>query len=472
MMRRTKIVCTIGPACSSEECIRNLIKAGMNVARLNFSHGTQEEHAEKIERIRSISESLCVPVGILQDLSGPKIRLGKVANKSVQLANGQMFTFTTREIDGDENEITLPYPEFVEQVKRGSTIFVDDARLQFRVISKTDTDIVTRVVIGGELSSRKGVSVPGARLSAAPLTPKDISDLEFGLKHGVDWVAVSFVRTPQDRKAADDVMSRVGIHRPLIAKIERPEAVSQIDDIINSFDGIMVARGDLGIELPIYDVPIIQKSIIQKCNAAGKPVITATQMLDSMINNPRPTRAEATDVANAILDGTDATMLSGETAAGDFPVESVKMMARIAHRAERSISYAANLRDRTAMHAKSVTEAIGQASAELAADLKVAAVVTCTATGTTARLVSKYRPSSLIVAAVSKLEAVGQLTLSWGVMPIPVPESKSTDELISVAVRSARKCGYVRPGDTVVVTAGVPVGLPGNTSLIRVMSVE
>lgn len=471
-MRKTKIVCTIGPACSSEECVKNLIKAGMNVARLNFSHGTQEEHAERIEMIRSLSASLGQPVGILQDLSGPKIRLGKIAGKSVHLANGRSFTFTTREVDGDENEVTLPYPEFVEQVKKGSTIFVDDARLQFRVISKTDTDIATRVVIGGELSSKKGVSVPGTRLCAAPLTGKDISDLEFGLRHGVDWVAISFVRTPNDRAAADDVMSRVGIKRPLIAKIERPEAVSAIDEIINAFDGIMVARGDLGIELPIYDVPIIQKSIIRKCNAAGKPVITATQMLDSMISNPRPTRAEASDVANAILDGTDATMLSGETAAGDYPVESVKMMARIALRAERSISYTAELRERTSMPARSVTEAIGQASAELAADLKVAAVVTCTATGTTARLVSKYRPPSLVVAAVSRPDAVGQLTLSWGVMPLSVPASDSTDDLISVAVRSARKAGYVRPGDTVVVTAGVPVGVPGNTSLIRVMSVE
>ncbi|MEN6519717.1 MAG: pyruvate kinase [Armatimonadota bacterium] len=471
-MRKTKIVCTIGPACSSEECVKNLIKAGMNVARLNFSHGTQEEHAERIEMIRSLSASLGQPVGILQDLSGPKIRLGMIAAKCVNLVEGRKFVFTTREVAGSEKEVTLPYPEFVEQVKKGSTIFVDDARLQFRVISKTDTDIVTKVVIGGELSSRKGVSVPGTRLCAAPLTEKDISDLEFGLKHGVDWVAVSFVRTPNDRAAADEVMKRVGIKRPLIAKIERPEAVAAIDEIIDAFDGIMVARGDLGIELAIYDVPIIQKSIIKKCNAAGKPVITATQMLDSMISNPRPTRAEASDVANAILDGTDATMLSGETAAGDYPVESVRMMARIARRAERSISYTEELRERTAMPARSVTEAIGQASAELAADLKVAAVVTCTATGTTARLVSKYRPSSLIVAAVSRPEAVGQLTLSWGVLPLPVPASNSTDDLIYVAVRSARKAGYVRPGDTVVVTAGVPVGVPGNTSLIRVISVE
>ncbi|MEN6372761.1 MAG: pyruvate kinase [Armatimonadota bacterium] len=471
-MRKTKIVCTIGPACSSEECLKNLIKAGMNVARLNFSHGTQEEHAERIEMIRSLSASLGQPVGILQDLSGPKIRLGKIAAKSVNMVEGRKFVFTTHEVEGNEKEVTLPYPEFVEQVKKGSTIFVDDARLQFRVISKTDTDIVTRVVIGGELSSRKGVSVPGTRLCAAALTEKDISDLEFGLKHGVDWVAVSFVRTPNDRAAADEVMSRVGIKRPLIAKIERPEAVAAIDEIIDAFDGIMVARGDLGIELAIYDVPIIQKSIIKKCNAAGKPVITATQMLDSMISNPRPTRAEASDVANAILDGTDATMLSGETAAGDYPVESVRMMARIARRAERSISYTEELRERTAMPARSVTEAIGQASAELAADLKVAAVVTCTATGTTARLVSKYRTSSLIVAAVSRPEAVGQLTLSWGVMPLSVPASDSTDDLIYVAVRSARKAGVVRPGDTVVVTAGVPVGVPGNTSLIRVISVE
>jgi len=444
----------------------------MNVARLNFSHGTHEEHAERIKTIRNLASILNQPVGILQDLSGPKIRLGKIETGSVMLRADDTFVFTTRNVPGNEHEVTLPYPEFVEQVKKGSTIFVDDARLQFRVVSKTDTDIVTKVVIGGELGSKKGVSVPGASISASPATEKDIKDLEFGLKQGVDMVAISFVRSASDRKPFDEVMKRVGVHRPLIAKIERPEAVAAIDEVISAFDGIMVARGDLGIELPIYDVPIIQKSIIRKCNLAGKPVITATQMLDSMINNPRPTRAEATDVANAILDGTDATMLSGETAAGDYPIESVKVMAKIAARTEKSIRYTSRLNERTDWPAKSVTEAIGQASAELAADLKVAAVITCTATGTTARLVSKYRPPALIVAAVSRPEAVGQLTLSWGVAPIPVPETNSTDELIRVAVRSAKDAGFLKTGDTVVVTAGVPVGLPGNTSLIRVLTVN
>lgn len=443
----------------------------MNVARLNFSHGTHEDHAKNIATIRQIASKLGQPIGLLQDLSGPKIRLGKIASGSVTLNHGRTFTFTTREVPGDANEVTLPYPEFVEQVKKGSTIFVDDARLEFRVMSKTNTDIVTRVVIGGELSSRKGVSVPGTKLAAASTTDKDIADLEFGLRQGIDWIAMSFVRSAQDRKPLDEVMNRLGIHRPIIAKIERPEAVAAIDEIIKAFDGIMVARGDLGIELPIYDVPVIQKTIIRKCNAAGKPVITATQMLDSMIHNARPTRAEATDVANAILDGTDATMLSGETAAGEFPIQSVKTMARIAGRIEKSQLGKCLDRGKTGWSVQSVTDAIGQASVELAADLKVAAVITCTATGTTARLVSKYRPRSPVVAAVSRPEAVGQLTLSWGVMPISVPETESTDELIDTAVNSAKNAGFVKTGDTVVVTAGVPVGLPGNTSLIRVMSV-
>lgn len=448
-----------------------MIKAGMNVARLNFSHGTHEEHAEKIRLIRAISAELNQPVGILQDLAGPKIRLGKVSANYVTLYPDHTFIFTTRDVPGDDHEVTLPYPEFVEQVKKGSTIFVDDAKLQFRVLSKTDTDIITKVVIGGELGSRKGVSVPGATVSSITATEKDLDDLEFGLKHGIDWAAVSFLRSPDDRKPFDEVMKKVGIRRPLIAKIERPEAVDTIDEMIQAFEGIMVARGDLGIELPIYEVPIIQKRIIRKCNAAGVPVITATQMLDSMMHNARPTRAEASDVANAILDGTDATMLSGETAAGQYPVESIKTMARIAVRTERSISYSWQVHEKTGLPTRSVTEAIGQASAELAADLKVAAIITCTATGTTARLVSKYRPPSPIVAAVSKPEALGQLTLSWGVMPIPVAETASTDELIEVAVRSARDAELVENGQTVVVTAGVPVGVPGNTSLIRVMKV-
>lgn len=471
-MRRTKIVCTIGPASSSEECIKQLIQAGMNVARLNFSHGTHEEHAEKISLIRKLSKELRHPIGILQDLSGPKIRAGKIEKGIVNLEPKQTFVFTTREVPGDEKEVTLPYPEFVEQVKRGSTIFVDDARLQFRVESKTDTDIVTSVVIGGELSSRKGVSVPGTTISTQSASEKDLNDLEFGLKHGVDWVALSFVRTPADRKPLDDVMSRVGIRRPILAKVERPEAVASIDKIIDAFDGIMIARGDLGIELPIYDVPMIQKRIIRKCNDAAKPVITATQMLDSMISNARPTRAEVTDVANAILDGTDATMLSGETAAGAFPVETTQMMAKIATSTENSDRYLNCMKDKINHSEKTITEAIGQATADLSSDLDVKAVITCTATGTTSRLVSKYRPSVPIIAAASRPEAVGQLTLSSGVHPISVPETESTDELIYVAVRSAKDAGLVESGDTVVVTAGVPVGLPGNTSLIRVMRVR
>jgi pyruvate kinase len=449
-----------------------MIQAGMNVARLNFSHGTHEEHAEKIEIIRRLSGELGQPIGILQDLSGPKIRAGMIASGYVCLKSGDTFTFTTRDVPGDEREITLPYPEFVEQVRKGSTIFVDDARLQFRVESKTDTDIVTKVVIGGELSSRKGVSVPGATISAQSATDKDLDDLEFGLKQGVDWIALSFCRSPEDRKPLDEVMGRLGVRRPIIAKIERPEAVAAIDKMIEAFDGIMIARGDLGIELPIYDVPIIQKTIIGKCNAAGKPVITATQMLDSMMNNARPTRAEVTDVANAIFDGTDATMLSGETAAGDYPVESARMMAKIASSTEHSARYQSFLKERSEEPTKSITEAIGQASAELASDLDVAAVITCTATGTTAKLVSKHHPPVPIIAAASRPEAVGQLTLSSGVLPIPVPETESTDELIYVAVRSAKDAGLVQSGDTVVVTAGVPVGLPGNTSLIRVMRVR
>jgi len=470
-MRNTKIVCTIGPASCDEQKLRGMIRAGMNVARLNFSHGSQQEHAERAKLIRRLAGELGHPVGILQDLSGPKIRAGRIASGTAHLKPGQTFTFTTRQTSGNDQSVNLPYPEFVEQVKRGSIIYADDARLQFRVIEKTDTDIITKVVVGGDLGSNKGISVPGTKISHKSVTEKDLQDVEFGLKIGADWIALSFVRSPEDRKPLDEVMAKVGIRRPVIAKIERPEAVEAIDDIINAFDGIMIARGDLGIELPIYKVPIIQKMIIAKCNAAGKPVITATQMLDSMINNARPTRAEVTDVANAILDGTDATMLSGETAAGAYPVESVKMMAKIALATERSSRYTAKLREQPNSATADVTEAIGEASAKLAADLKAAAVITCTATGTTARLVSKHRPPAPIIAAVSRPETVGQLTLSCGVHPIPVPETDSTDVLVYTAVQSAKDAGFIKSNDIVVVTAGVPVGVPGNTSLIRVVRV-
>lgn len=470
-MRRTKIVCTIGPASSSPEILEKLIKAGMNVARLNFSHGSYDEHLEKINLIRSISEKLGKTVGILQDLPGPKIRIGKVANPPANLVAGQQFIFTSRDVEGNNEIVNLPFPNLIKQIKRNQMIYVDDAKLEFKVMSTTNTDIVTKVVIGGELGSRKGFTVPGADYDVPGVTEKDKEDLRFGLNNGVDWVASSFVRSADDIKPLRKVMREVGRRVPVIAKIERPEAVRNIVSIIEEYDAIMVARGDLGIELPIDEVPIIQKNIIRHCNRAGKPVITATQMLDSMINNSRPTRAEVTDVANAILDGTDATMLSGETAMGQFPVETVKMMDKIAIRAEMSLNFKDICMQNMEHTTNDVTEAIGDAAARLAIDLNVSAIITCTFSGTTARLVSKSRPQAQIIAAASNDETTRRLTLSWGVKPIFVEMAKDIDSLIQNAVEAATDNKLLKKGETVLMIAGVPVGVPGNTSLIRVLKV-
>lgn len=471
-MRKTKIVCTIGPATSSPEMLEKLIKAGMNVARLNFSHGSYDEHLEKITLIRQISEKIGRTVGILQDLSGPKIRIGKIAEPPAVLTQGQTFTFTTNEVEGDSEKATLPFPSLIKQLRRGQMIYVDDAKLLFKVVSISSTEIITKVVIGGPLGSNKGFTVPGADYDVPGVTEKDKNDLRWGLEHGVDWIASSFVRSAEDIKPLRKVMREVGKRAPIIAKIERPEAVKNIAEIIETYDGIMVARGDLGIELPIDEVPVIQKAIIKHANRAGKPVITATQMLDSMISNPRPTRAEVTDVANAIIDGTDATMLSGETAMGDFPIQTVGMMDRIAKRTERALDFKDICEKRMEYLTHDVTEAIGEAAAKLATDINVAAIITCTFGGTTARLVSKYRPLAKIIAAASNEETARRLALSWGVSPIFVEMAKDTDGLIENAVEAARENRLVKKGDTVLMIAGVPVGVPGNTSLIRVLKVD
>ncbi|MCX6345358.1 MAG: pyruvate kinase [Armatimonadetes bacterium] len=471
-MRKTKIICTIGPASDSPEMIEKLIIAGMNVARLNFSHGNYEGHASKIALIRSISEKLGKTVGILQDLSGPKIRIGKIAKPPARLQHAQKFIFTTRDVPGDTREVTLPFPNLLKQLKKNQLIYVDDAKLEFKVVSVSETDIETKVVIPGELGSNKGFTIPGASYDLPGVTDKDKEDLRFGLEHGVDWVASSFVRSADDLIPLRKIMREVGKCVPVIAKIELPEAVKNIHSIIDAYDAIMVARGDLGIELPIDEVPSIQKSIIVHCNRAGKPVITATQMLDSMISNPRPTRAEVTDVANAILDGTDATMLSGETAMGIFPLLSVQMMDKIARRTEKSLDYKTICDAKMVYPTHDITEAIGESAAKLAQEINASAIIACTHGGTTPRLVSKYRPQAPIIAAASNQETCRRLTLLWGVEPIFVETAKDTDSLIENAIEAAVEAKILKKGDTVLVIAGVPVGQPGNTSLIRVLEVE
>ncbi|HUV05381.1 MAG TPA: pyruvate kinase [Armatimonadota bacterium] len=469
-MRRSKIVCTIGPASESAGMLKALAEAGMNVARLNFSHGTREEHGRRIEEIRRIEREQGVPIAILQDLPGPKLRTGPMPN-SVPLSQGQRFVFTTRDVPGSAEEVNLPYPELVKQAKPGQQIFVDDGQFEFRVESATSTDIATRVVIGGMLGAHKGINMPGAEISLPSVTDADIEDLEFGLANDVDWVAASFVRYARDLDPMRKIIKDSGKPVRLIAKIEKSEAVEDIEAIIRAADGIMIARGDLGVEMPLEKVPAVQKAIIQKCNRAGKPVITATQMLDSMIRNRRPTRAEVTDVANAILDGTDAVMLSGETAIGQFPIDAVTMMSKIAVQAESTLHYRQLWEERAAVAAKTVTDAIAQATVDIALDLGATAIVTPTSSGATARAVSKYRPAAPIVAAATIPSTFRQLALSWGVYPVLVAPSRNTDDMIEEAVEGAERAALVKKGDTIVLTAGIPAGVPGRTNLIKVHTV-
>ena len=469
-MRRTKIVCTIGPTSESEEILRRLAKAGMNVARLNFSHGTRDEHGKRMSDIREIEQALGTPIAILQDLPGPKLRTGPMS-EVVSLSPDQRFTFTTRDVPGSAEEANLPYPELVRQAQVGQQVFVDDGQLEFRVESSTHTDIVTRVVVGGPLGAHKGVNMPGTTFSLPSVTEKDIEDLQFGLANDVDWVAASFIRSAGDLDPLREIVKKSEKAVRLIAKIEKGEAVADIDAIIEAADGIMIARGDLGVEMPLENVPTIQKTIIRKCNDAGKPVITATQMLDSMIRNRRPTRAEVTDVANAILDGADAIMLSGETAIGRFPVDAVAMMSKIAVQTESTLDYRRLWEEKAFTAAKTVTDSIAQATVDIALDLGAAAIVTPTSSGATARAVSKYRPAAPIIAAATLPSTFRQLALSWGVYPVLVAPSRNTDDMIDEAVEGATRAGLVKEGDTVVLTAGIPAGVPGRTNLIKVHTV-
>jgi pyruvate kinase len=469
-MRRTKIVCTIGPASDASDMLERIAGAGMNVARLNFSHGTLEEHQRRIADIREIEKKLGQPIAILQDLPGPKIRTGPMEG-TVTLIPGQRFVFTTRGVPGSAEETNLPYPELVRQARPGQQIFVADGELEFRVESVTDTDIITSVVVGGAFGARKGVNMPGADVDLPSVTERDMEDLKLGLANDVDWVAASFVRSARDLEPIRWMIRTSEKPTLLIAKIEKREAVEDIDAIIEAADGIMVARGDLGVEMPLENVPEVQKTIIAKCNQAGKPVITATQMLESMISNRRPTRAEVTDVANAILDGTDAVMLSGETAVGQFPVDTVTMMSKIAVQAEASFEYRRMWKEKAAAATKTVTDAIAQATVEIAHDLDAAAIVTPTSSGTTARAVSKYRPRVPIIAAAMSPSTFRQLGLSWGVYPVLVVPSRNTDDMIDEAVKGANRASLVNDGDTVVLTAGIPAGVPGRTNLIKVHTI-
>jgi len=468
-MIRTKVVCTIGPASRSQEALERLARAGMDVARLNFSHGTAEEHGRVIARLRRIDKRLGRPVAVLQDLAGPKIRIGPVRDGPVVLEPGQAFTLTARKVPGDAQGVSINLPALAQAVRKGDALLLADGAIELEVEAVRGGDIGCRVVIGGPLSSFKGINVPARTLATPALTAKDRADLRVGLRSGVDYVALSFVRDAGDIEAARRLMKRHGGSVPVIAKIEKHEALVNLDAIVDAADGIMVARGDLGVETPLERIPRVQKDLIRKCRAAGKPVITATQMLRSMVDSPRPTRAEVSDVANAILDGTDAVMLSEETAVGKFPAEAVSMMVRIAREAERMPAAAAGTGPEIpAPLAGSLSSAVACAAAKLAADIGAAAVVTLTRSGTTARLVSRCRPAVPILAHTPVERTRRQLALCWGVVPVQGRGGAGYNEMRDAVLRAALNEGLVERGRAVVVAAGDPTDRPGTTTLIKV----
>ncbi len=467
-IKRTKIVCTLGPATDKEEVLRELIKNGLNVARMNFSHGSHEEHKKRIDLVKKIREELNQPTGILLDTKGPEIRTGQFELPEVFLEEGQTFTITMKDVMGNQDMCTVSYKDLAKDVEPGNTILIDDGLVGLTVKEINGDDIVCEVQNSGIVKNHKGVNVPGVKVNLPAITEKDRSDILFGIEQGIDFIAASFVRKVSDVLAIRQILEENNATDiKIISKIENQEGVDNLDEIIAVSDGIMVARGDLGVEIPTEEIPIVQKLMIKKCNEAGKPVITATQMLDSMMRNPRPTRAEVTDVANAIYDGTDAIMLSGETAAGKYPVEAVKTMAQIAKRTEETVDYNKALRNKKSSVAD-VTDAISYATCTTAMDLKAKAILSSTSSGHTARMVSKFRPDCPIVAATSKDRVMRQLSLTWGVLPIKRKMSKTTDEVISNAIEAAKAADYVKYEDLVVVTAGVATGVSGTTNLIKV----
>ncbi|MBO8141751.1 MAG: pyruvate kinase [Firmicutes bacterium] len=469
-MRRTKIVCTIGP--SSDGLLQELIGAGMDVARLNASHSSLKEQASRIQRIREAAAQAGRHIGILLDIQGPKIRIGDLEPDPVFLESGETFTLTSEPITGDASRASVSYPSFARLLQPGGTVYLDDGLIELRVERIEGGLAHCRVVTGGQLRSRKGVTLPGAELDWPALTETDRECIRFGVAHGVDFVAASFVRRPEHVVQVKQAIREAGGEQPVIAKIENHEGVRHLEEIADEADGLMVARGDLGVQIPAEEVPLVQKRIIAACNRRGKPVITATQMLESMVHNPRPTRAEVTDVATAIFDGTDAVMLSGETAAGRYPVAAVRVMDRIARRTEGAIVYDQLLAGRTSGPSPSIAEAISYATCRAASDLHAAAILTSTQSGSTARMVSKFRPGTPILAMTPFPEVARRLSLVWGVEPIVVPYTRNIDDMIDVAVDAAERHGYVRKGDRVIITAGVKTGEPGSTNLLQVYTVN
>ena len=464
-MRKTKIICTLGPSTDQEGVLRKLVANGMNVARFNFSHGSHEEHLGRFEKLKAIREELGKPVAALLDTKGPEIRLKDFKNGTEMLEAGQTFTLTTREVEGTKEICSITYKDLPQDVQPGGTIMLDDGLIMLHIEQVTDTDIICTVLNSGKIKTKKGVNVPGVHLSMPYLSQKDREDIIFGVQNGFDFIAASFVRTAQDVYDIRNLLNEYDSNIRIIAKIENREGVNNIDSILSAADAVMVARGDLGVEIDFTELPGIQKDIIDRSFSFGKPIVTATQMLDSMMVNPRPTRAEISDVANAIYDGTSAIMLSGETAAGDYPVEALKTMSAIAERTENEEHY------RPQRHAEiqiSVSDATAHAACLTAKDVNAAAIVTVSESGNTARLLSKYRPKQPIIACVMDEQVQRQLSLSWGITSLLMGPAHSTDELIEMSTALAEKNGYLHNGELTVVTAGVPVGVSGTTNMIKI----
>lgn len=471
-MRKTKIVCTIGPACESEEGLRQLMLAGMDVARFNFSHGTHQEQKEKLQRVLKVRDELGLSVATLLDTKGPEIRLRDFEGGRVELLTGSRFILTTEEMLGTAEKAAISYKNLKNDISVGTTILIDDGLIELKVEEISGEDIICSVINGGFVSNHKGVNVPGAVLSMPYISQADMEDILFGIEMGYEFIAASFARSREDILELRKILNDHGSDMKVIAKIENMQGIKNLEEILEVSDGVMVARGDMGVEIPLEEVPVLQKKMIKMANAQGKHVITATQMLESMIRNPRPTRAEATDIANAIYDGTTAIMLSGESAAGKYPVEAVKTMAKIAECAEKDIDYRSRMRREANGGKTEITNAIAYATCSAAMDLEAAAIITVTMSGYTAEAIARFKPGCSIIGCSVNERVCKQLNLLWGVSPLLLKQESSTDELFADAVAEAKKAGYVKSGDVVVITAGVPLGVAGTTNMIHVVEVQ
>ncbi|MUG44232.1 pyruvate kinase [Paenibacillus woosongensis] len=472
-MLRTKIICTLGPACDTVETLKEMIHAGMTVARLNMAHGDLEEHAGRIRRLREAARELNAYIPVMMDIKGPEVRIGKLKDASCQLKAGEELILTTEEIEGDARRISVNYAEMPSVVRKNDRILIDDGLIELSVMDVEGTEIRCLIKSGGQLKPRKGVNLPGIHTTLPGVTERDIRHIGFGLEQEVEMIAVSFVRKGDDIREVRRILEERGAgHVQIISKIENEEGVMELDDIIEASDGIMVARGDLGVEVPVENVPGMQKEMIDKCNLAGKPVIVATHMLESMQVNPRPTRAEVSDVYNAVIQGADVVMLSGESAAGKYPVQSVQTMARVARQAELMIDYREQFNRKRAQHAADITEVISQGAVSASLELDAAAVITSTESGFTARMVSKYRPQAPILAITYDRHVLPAVCLLSGVFPLLGEHVATVDEMFATAIQRALGTGYVNPGDTVVLSAGLPLGQAGTTNLIQIQQVK